>query len=498
MDGIAAVLVLFLGAAMAASLLNSLRQAKRIRELRSDWNQSQHKWLAYQQHVTWEMGQLKAELDTLAPYRQVRDADAEARRLREEAWHYQQSTIARANHDSDGIRSGAVAERDAARRELGTIREQTEMLRGTAQAIRNAIAGYGDEYLLPAEGLLDQMAEEYAHTDPGQQLKAARAASRQMLKNKLAADCDYSEPTRREMAIRFVMQAFNGEVDAILARAKQENWGKLAQQIRDAFHSVNHHGSAFRNARIREEYLEARLNELRWGVVVHELKLREREEQRRIQAQMREEERARREYEKTIKAAEKEERTLQEALAKARLELEAATAEQQAQFQAKLEALQAKLADAEAKHQRAQSMAELTRRGHVYVASNIGSFGEGVLKIGMTRRLDPMDRIKELGDASVPFDFDVHAMIYSDDAPALERELHRRFQGEQVNLVNPRKEFFATQIARVRQVAEELGVQATFTARAEAREYRETLAIRARGRVGSPTSLSVAAETALA
>src|SRR5690606_1097961 len=101
MDGIAAFLVWFLGAAMAASLLNSLRQAKRIRELRSDWNQSQHKWLAYQQHVTWEMGQLKAELDTLAPYRQVRDADAEARRLREEAWHYQQSTIARANRSEE-------------------------------------------------------------------------------------------------------------------------------------------------------------------------------------------------------------------------------------------------------------------------------------------------------------------------------------------------------------------------------------------------------------
>ncbi|EMQ2878631.1 GIY-YIG nuclease family protein, partial [Vibrio navarrensis] len=88
------------------------------------------------------------------------------------------------------------------------------------------------------------------------------------------------------------------------------------------------------------------------------------------------------------------------------------------------------------------SMAQLTRSGYVYVISNKGSFGENMYKIGMTRRLEPMDRVKELGDASVPFFFDVHALIPSDDAPALENKLHSKFASRRVNKVNHRREFF--------------------------------------------------------
>src|SRR5690606_5862561 len=98
-----------------------------------------------------------------------------------------------------------------------------------------------------------------------------------------------------------------------------------------------------------------------------------------------------------------------------------------------------------------KSMAQQTRAGHVYVISNIGSFGEGVFKIGMTRRLEPLDRIKELGDASVPFSFDVHAMIYSDDAPSLEAELHKKFADNRVNLVNLRKEFFKVDMESIKE-----------------------------------------------
>jgi hypothetical protein len=112
--------------------------------------------------------------------------------------------------------------------------------------------------------------------------------------------------------------------------------------------------------------------------------------------------------------------------------------------------LQQQLAEAEARNQRARSMAEQTRAGNVYIISNIGSFGDGILKIGMTRRQDPMDRIHELGDASVPFEFDVHAMIATHDAPALERELHARFDDRRVNRINPRKEFFRVTIAELR------------------------------------------------
>ena len=138
--------------------------------------------------------------------------------------------------------------------------------------------------------------------------------------------------------------------------------------------------------------------------------------------------------------------------------------------------LEQQLAEAEAKEERAKSMAEQTRKGHVYVISNIGSFGEDVYKIGLTRRLEPMDRVKELGDASVPFPFDVHAMIYTDDAPALETALHREFHSQRVNAVNIRKEFFSVDLEEIKDAVEKIaGVDAEFKMTALAEDYYESL-----------------------
>jgi hypothetical protein len=126
-------------------------------------------------------------------------------------------------------------------------------------------------------------------------------------------------------------------------------------------------------------------------------------------------------------------------------------------------------------------MAQLTRCGYVYVISNIGSFGENMYKLGLTRRLDPMDRVRELGDASVPFPFDVHAMIYSEDAPALESALHQHFRGRSVNLVNPRKEFFHVTLEEVEEFITARGHRIEITKLAEAREFRQTVSIRTNG-----------------
>lgn len=154
----------------------------------------------------------------------------------------------------------------------------------------------------------------------------------------------------------------------------------------------------------------------------------------------------------------------------------------------KLVELEAKLQEAHAKSQRAKSLAQLTKAGYVYVLSNVGSFGDGVFKIGMTRRLDPMDRVKELGDASVPFPFDVHAMVYSENAPALENALHQHFADQSVNLVNMRKEFFRVDLKDVEPYATQRGFAISFTKLAEAREYRETVEIlRARQAKSAPT-----------
>ncbi|WP_210437632.1 GIY-YIG nuclease family protein [Vibrio crassostreae] len=346
------------------------------------------------------------------------------------------------------------------------------------KAMKNTIEGYKDDYIIPNQSVLDDLAEEFNFKEAGEELKAARKRVREMVKDNYAGACDYVEAHRKTYAIHFAVDAFNGKVDSALSKTKHDNFGKIQQEILDAFALVNHNGAPFRNARINQEYLDARLTELKWAVAAFELRKIEKEEQAAIKAQIREEERAIREMEKARKEAEKEEKILQKALDKARAELGQASEEQKAEFEAQLAELEGKLQEAEERGQRALSMAQQTRRGHVYVISNVGSFGEEVFKIGMTRRLEPMDRVKELGDASVPFSFDVHAMIYSDDAPTLEKELHRKFNLQSVNKINPRKEFFRTTIAEVKQAVEQQGLdEVHWTLKAEAAEFRESLAI---------------------
>ncbi len=332
---------------------------------------------------------------------------------------------------------------------------------------------------MPGRSLIDDLADEFGFTEAGEQLKAARAEMRRMMSAGLAASCDYVEEGRRSTAINFVLDAFNGKVDTILSSVKEDNVGTLRQKIRDAFALVNRNGPAFRNARINDAYLAIRLDELRWGAVAHELKLKDREEQRQIRERIREEERAQRDYERAIREAEKEEQMLRKAMDKLQKEFAKATDEQKASYEAQIIQLGERLQTAEERSQRAMSMAQQTRAGTVYIISNVGSFGEDVYKIGLTRRLEPLDRVRELGDASVPFEFDVHALISSEDAPKLENDLHKRFVRAQVNKVNARKEFFRLPLTEIRSEVESMGHETGWTLAASCREYRESLAIEA-------------------
>jgi hypothetical protein len=287
----------------------------------------------------------------------------------------------------------------------------------------------------------------------------------------------YVESERREKAVRFVIDAFNGKVDSVLSRVRHDNAGKLMQEIKDAYTLVNFNGEAFRAARITGEFLDARLEELKWAAIAQELKLEEQEEQRKVREQIREEAKAQREYEKAIRDAEKEAEVLRKAMQKVEAQMAEAGAEQRLKYEAKFREMETRLKEAEERNQRAVSMAQQTRRGHVYIISNVGSLGEDVYKIGLTRRLEPADRILELGDASVPFPFDVHAMISSSDAPALECQLHKHFVLQQMNKANHRKEFFRAKLADVRKELESLGIETKWTMLAEAREYKESVAI---------------------
>jgi len=457
--------------------------------------------------------QLAQKTLELAKYKDVIDAEDEAKRILTDADVQSKKLMMQANETLSEAKSVAESERKKALlsaqakidqadeklriaseevdRIIAMAKQRAEEIAGdaysamsrakeftdTAQAMKNIIDGYGDAYIVPSFSLLDDLADEFGHAEAGQKLKEAREISRSMVKAGIAATCDYVEANRKETAIRFVVDAFNGKVDSILSRSKADNHGKLEREILDAFSLVNHNGSAFRNAKITEQYLSARLAELKWAATVFVLKEEEREEQRRLREQIREEEKARREYERAIKDAAKEEESIKKAMEKVQQQVAAANEAQRAEFEAKLNELQDKLKAAEEKNQRALSMAQQTRTGHVYVISNIGSFGEDVFKIGLTRRLEPTDRVRELGDASVPFEFDIHAMIYSEDAPTLEKKLHRHFLRNQINKVNPRKEFFRLGLEDIRREVESLGVVVHWTMAAEAQHYRESLRI---------------------
>lgn len=520
------LILIILGSAITAAILWSRYQAAKqessklnarihVLELSIEQAKSEH-YAAIEK--------LKGELTELEKFRPILDAEAKARGIIDAAKKFSESSRAQAekllaNAESEikelveSARTTIATEKTVANQEIRTKKEAADKqvaaaaeeawriiesakiraleIAGNAleakekadtyekaiQAMKNLINGYGDQYILPTYSLLDELAEEFGHTEAGQALKNAREQTKRLVRIGQAATCDYVEANRKETAVRFVIDAFNGKVDTILSRSKADNYGTLKQQITDAANLVNLNGTAFRNARITHEYIDSRLEELKWAVAAHELKEREREEQRRIREQIREEERAQREFEKALRDAAKEEAMLQRAMEKVRAELGNATEEQKAKYENQLAELEEKLKLAEEKNQRALSMAQQTKTGHVYVISNIGSFGEEVFKIGMTRRLEPKERIQELGDASVPFPFDIHAMIYSHDAPGLEHALHKHFLRMQMNKVNPRKEFFRVTLTDIRNELETLGITAYWTMTAEAREYRESLVI---------------------
>ncbi|SBT12968.1 DUF4041 domain-containing protein [Vibrio celticus] len=240
---------------------------------------------------------------------------------------------------------------------------------------------------------------------------------------------------------KFLITAFNAEVDNIIANTNARNFTANAKKIDKWFQKVNKSGDDS-YVELNRTLLFLRLEEQRHAFEYKYKKEMELEEQRFMKESLREEAKVKKEIESFVTAREKEEKAFQKDLSDALARVQTANQEEVEKLNSHIEELKLKLERATSEKERALSMAQLTRSGYVYVISNKGSFGENVYKIGMTRRLEPMDRVKELGDASVPFFFDVHALIPSDDAPALENKLHSKFASRRVNKVNHRREFF--------------------------------------------------------
>ena len=271
--------------------------------------------------------------------------------------------------------------------------------------------------------------------------------------------------------VKLVLLAYNAAADDARHSVRWNNFDRVTARFDKQRDTIN----SLTPLQITRSFHELKVKEIIYTFHREELRQKEKQERKEMQEQMKEEARVEREVEQARKQAERDAQIASKAVAEVEARLRSATEEERSGFEAQLELLKQQLEDAMAANTKALSMAQQTKRGHVYVISNIGSFGEHIYKVGMTRRLVPEDRVKDLGDASVPFPFDIHAMIETEDAPALESELHRLLNGMRVNKVNHRKEFFNITLSDLKVFVQESLPDAEFIDLAEAREYRETL-----------------------
>lgn len=248
---------------------------------------------------------------------------------------------------------------------------------------------------------------------------------------------------------KLLLRAFNAECDDAVERVKYGNYEQYLKKIQHSCDSISKLGSIM-NVSISSEYFNLKVDELSLALEYQIKKAEEKEALKAAREEQREQAKLQKEIDASKKNLNKEHSHYDSALKKLLIQLESDPnntdlIEKKEQLENKLEEIDKAISDID---YRQANM----RAGYVYVISNIGSFGENVYKIGMTRRLDPQERVDELGDASVPFRFDVHAMIFSDDAPALENALHKAFADKKVNMVNQRREFFNVTLDEIKEV----------------------------------------------
>ncbi|WP_025596104.1 DUF4041 domain-containing protein [Agrobacterium tumefaciens] len=398
---------------------------------------------------------------------------------------------------------GAVSAMEERYRPIVNEEAEVQRLRDVANSVSHDISNLRASYS-EKKAVFDRLAKEVAifdeklafaemglyephfdYTDSEQYKQAIlenREKQKSMVSNKTAAvaktewtvsGSKAKGQTMNNRNVKLALRAFNNECDAAVANVRWNNANAMEKRIvsaRDKIDNLN----ATNDIHITDGYLHQKLVELQLTHEYREKLKAEREERAEMARAAREEQK----FQRDMERAEEEEAKYQKLLDKAKTDASKAAADQIGAYNEKIQMLEKDLADAHAKFERAQAMAEKTRSGYVYIISNIGSFGEEVVKIGLTRRLDPADRVRELGDASVPFVFDTHAIIYSDDAPSLERALHNEFQKTRINAQNFRKEFFRVSIEEVEQAVTRLAPGAPFFKDVEAQEYRETLARR--------------------
>lgn len=379
------------------------------------------------------------------------------------------------------ILAGRIAEKqqefEKVQREINTASEHLN-------AMKKKLIVMNEELLLQDFGLYEPKYDFINSEQYKQRLNLIRQKQKEMIKNKTAVSGNMNWTVNGSLSQgkkmvsdmqKLLLRAFNGECEEITSKVTYANFETSQERITSSYEAISKLGRIM-NVAVTYPYYQLKQQELNLAFEYRQKKQQEKEEQRAIKAQMREEARLQKEIEEARWKIEKEQRHYINALKKVQEQIKKATGKEKADLQVKKQNLENQLSDIDKSLKDIDYREANQKAGYVYIISNIGAFGENVYKIGMTRRLDPTERVDELGDASVPFAFDIHAMIFSDNAPALESALHRAFEKRKLNWVNQRREFFNVTLDEIKKVvAANYDKTAEFIETAAAEQYRITI-----------------------
>ncbi|MDT2806601.1 DUF4041 domain-containing protein [Vagococcus lutrae] len=345
-----------------------------------------------------------------------------------------------------------------------------------------------DDLLMESYGLYVPKYDFATSMGYKEKLKNTRTDQKQMIKNKSAVSyydnwtVNGSKAKGRKMTndnIKQILRSFNNECEAAINKVKYNNIHSIEKRIIKSFEQLNKLNSSNRLS-ISEMYLDLKLSELYLAYEYERKKQDEKEALREQREREREEKALQKEIQSKKKIIDKDIKHYQNLINELKKKMNELTSEEER------DSIEQQIIDLNVKvNEREEEKKELDYRtahasaGYVYIISNIGAFGDDVVKIGVTRRIDPLERINELSSASVPFKFDVHALIFSYDAYKLETELHQYFDSYRINKVNNRKEFFKVPISKIEEKLSEYGeLTIDFKANVDAEEYRESLLLK--------------------
>lgn len=355
---------------------------------------------------------------------------------------------------------------------VNTIEEQLNNKKKELEEVKQLIEG---EYTLEEVDLNTLPKYDFANSSLCKdELERIREKAKEMVRNNTAVICKTDWTVNGSISkgkkmindkIKMNLKSFNNGCDYIISSMKYSTYNSSLNKINKLFNDINRL-STTNDIEITKDYLNLKVEELNLAFAYAELKEEEKEEQRRIREQMREEAKRQAELEEKRKVIEKEQKHYENELKRAlERNKDAETIRQ----------LRERIAELEGSKKDVDKLEATVKAGYVYIISNEGSFGENCYKIGTTRRLNPLDRVDELGNASVPFKFDVHCLIFSEDCFELESKLHKIFDSKRVNKINKRKEFFNVTLDEIVDVVNnQLGLNVEFTLEAIAKEYRES------------------------